>query len=416
MDICLLGAALLVPILGALAWRLHSVQKQAAIAQAQNDALLTQLREQVALAQKAHEEKTRFLASASHDLRQPMHALGLFAASLEKNLRDTPHHPMVTSMSRAVDALEQSFSSMLDLSKLDAGVVPCNPQTFPIRDVFRRLHLHLAGVAEEKGLQLRFKPGRKLVTSDPELLERALSNLIQNAIRYSRAGGVTVVARQRAAHTSIEVWDTGVGMAASELPRIFEEFYQVGNTGRDRSQGLGMGLAIVTRLVELLGHKLEVQSRVGRGTVFRLLLKTTALEEMSEVVVAADTIPSPLETDRTVLVIDDEAPVRESMASLLGSWGMEVITASDIQSARQAVLRHNGLIDILVCDLRLSHGEDGLDAIAQVRQTYGAPLPAILVTGDTSPEQVKRAHDSGCPVLFKPVRTRELYAALRAAP
>ena len=399
-----------------LASRVRQLVGRAWRVKQENDQLVAQLRMQVALVEAADQEKSRFLGAASHDLRQPMHALGLFAAALEKELRATPHHPKVISMARAVDALEDSFSAMLDVSKLDAGIVQPNIQTFPIRDIFRRLHMHCAGQAEERGLSLRFKPGGKLITSDAQLLERILGNLVHNAIRYTREGGVIAVVRARRGRTSIEVWDTGVGIAAEELPKVFSEFYQVANQGRDRSKGLGMGLSIVKRIVVLLGYELEVKSTPGKGTVFRLLLPPTELAEMQSMVLGADTIPSAPDEDRTVLVIDDEHAVREGMRELLEGWGCRVLLAGTIAEARSAVMRHAGVIDIVVSDLRLSEKEDGLQAIADVRQQYGAPLPAILVTGDTSPEQVKRAHEGGHPVLFKPVRARDLFAALRGIP
>lgn len=382
----------------------------------ENAMLIQKLRQQVVLVESADHEKSRFLGAASHDLRQPMHALGLFAAALEKELRGTSHYPSVVSMAHAVDALEQSFSAMLDISRLDAGVVQTNPQTFPIRDVFRRLHMHCAGQAEEKGLSLRFKPGGKLVTSDPQLLERILSNLIHNAIRYTREGGVIVVARTRRDGVSLEVWDTGEGIADEQLPKIFNEFYQIDNPGRDRTRGLGMGLSIVRRLVVLLGHTLEVKSTVGRGTVFRIQMAATELSELHTVVLGADTVPTAPVEDRTVLVIDDEEPVRVGMKNLLEGWGYTVLLAASSRHARQEVRRHAGIIDVVVSDLRLGGDEDGIQVIAEVRQEYGAPLPALLITGDTSPDEVRRAHASGHPVLFKPVRSRDLFAALRGAP
>ncbi|MBX3622844.1 MAG: response regulator [Rhizobacter sp.] len=381
-----------------------------------NDALVRALRQQVVLVERANREKSRFLASASHDLRQPMHALGLFTATLEKRLVGTTLQPLVKNMIRSIDALEQSFTSMLDISKLDAGVIEPKLEPFPIRDLFRVLHMHCAGQAEELGLGLRFKAGGKVVMSDPHLLERVLSNLIHNAIRYTQEGGIVVVARSRADAISIEVWDTGIGIPPDELPKVFDEFYQVDNPGRDRSRGLGMGLAIVKRLVLLMGHQLEVHSQPGRGTVFRILIKATPFDEMDNIAVAADTVPSPIDSSRTLLLIDDEESIRVGMRDLLQTWGYQVLTAATIQEACTEVRRHAGVIDIVVSDLRLADGEDGIDAIERVRAVYGAPLPALLITGDTSPDEVKRVHGSGHQVLFKPVRTRELYAVLRSVP
>jgi signal transduction histidine kinase/CheY-like chemotaxis protein len=403
-----------VVVLG-LAERIRTLVARARRVRLENDQLVAQLRQQVVLVEAANQEKTRFLGAASHDLRQPMHALGLFAAALEKDLRGGAYHHRVLSMARAVDALENSFGAMLDVSKLDAGIVQPEIQSFSVRDLFRRLHMQCAGQAEEKGLSLRLKAGGKLVTSDPQLLERVLSNLIHNAIRYTRDGGVAVVARTRGDRTSLEVWDSGVGIEAEELPKIFNEFYQVGNQGRDRAMGLGMGLSIVKRLILLLGYELEVVSVAGRGTVFKVVMPSTQLAELPTVVLGAETLPSPPEDGRVVLVIDDEASVREGMKELLSGWGYTVLLAGSIDEATFAV-RSNGLIDVVVSDLRLSESEDGLQAIEEVRLAYGAPLPAILVTGDTSPAEVKRAHDGGHPVLFKPVRARDLFAALRHTP
>ena len=381
-----------------------------------NDALVRALRQQVVLVEEADREKSRFLASASHDLRQPMHALGLFAATLEKHLDGTSLQPTVSNMMRSIDALEQSFSAMLDISKLDAGVIEPNLQSFPIRDLFRVLHMHCTGQAEELGLSLRFKPGGKIVTSDPQLLQRVLGNLIHNAIRYTQEGGIVVVVRQRQGQISIEVWDTGIGIAAEELPRVFDEFYQVSNPGRDRSRGLGMGLAIVKRLVLLMGHSLEVASTPGKCTVFRILLKPTELADMDNVVLGADTVPSPLDADQTILLIDDEESIRTGMSELLQTWGYRVLQGGTIAEACTEVRRHAGVIQLVISDLRLANQEDGITAIERVREAYGAPLPALLITGDTSPEQVKRAHESGHQVLFKPVRTRDLHSVLRRIP
>jgi signal transduction histidine kinase/CheY-like chemotaxis protein len=394
----------------------HRLLNDAAQTKLNNDALVRELRQQVFLVERANRDKSRFLAAASHDLRQPMHALGLFAASLEKSLVDSPLQPTVVNMMRAVDALEQSCSAMLDLSKLDAGVVEPNMQSFPIRDVFRRLHMHCAGQAEELGLGLRFKPGGRIVTSDPQLLERVLANLVHNSIRYTKEGGIVVLARNRADRISLEVWDTGIGIPEDELPKVFDEFYQVSNSGRDRTRGLGMGLAIVKRLVMLMGHELEVKSRPGKGTVFRILLAPTELADMDNMVLGAETVPVLIDVNRTALVIDDEESIRIGMRDLLQSWGYEVLLAASIAQACTEVRRHASVIDIVLSDLRLANKEDGIDAIERVRAVYGAPLPALLITGDTSADEVKRAHDSGHQVLFKPVRPRELYSLLRNVP
>ncbi len=397
----------------AFAFGQNALLVKALKAQFDNAELVAQLRHQMTLAAQADKEKSRFVASASHDLRQPMHALGLFASALEKRLAGTSEAPLVSNLNRCIESLDRSFNAMLDISKLDAGVVEPQLQSFPIRDVFRRLHMHFAGQAEGAGLHLRFKPGGKHVTSDPQLLERILSNLIQNAIKYTRDGGIVVVARDSGPNVNIEVWDTGIGIPEAELPRVFDEFYQLHNPERDRNRGLGMGLAIVKRLALLLNHPLTVASTVGKGTMVRLSVPQTDLNALHGMNLEAETVPSPIGNARTLLFIDDEEAIRDSMALLLREWDYEVLVASNINEACLLAANHPEPIHAVLSDLRLRNGEDGLQAINAIRHVLGYQIPAVLVTGDTSPEQVKRVHDSGHRVLFKPVLPKELFSMLR---
>jgi signal transduction histidine kinase/CheY-like chemotaxis protein len=378
-----------------------------------NVALVQRLHQQMELAAEASRDKSRFLAAASHDLRQPLHALSFFGAALENRMADSSDHPLIYNMMRSIEALDKSFGAILDISRLDARAVEPNITTFPLRDLFRRLQMNFAGLAEEAGLQLRFKPGGKVVRSDAQLLERVLGNLIQNGIRYCRQGGLTVVARSWRGGVNIEVWDTGIGIADSELPRIFGEFYQVANPERDRSKGLGMGLAIVKRLTLLLNHTLTVHSRPGRGSLFRLWIEGSELDHLEEFTVGAETVPGCIDDSRTLLFIDDEEDIRLSVQHLLTQWGYEVLAASTIEEAQALAMQRQGLIDIVMSDLRLRGTDDGLRAIERVRQVCGYDVPALLVTGDTSPEQVKRVHESGLIVLFKPVQPKELFAVLQ---
>ncbi|RZJ05189.1 MAG: HAMP domain-containing histidine kinase, partial [Rubrivivax sp.] len=236
-------------------------------------------------------DKSRFLAIASHDLRQPVHAMGLFAATLHKRLSGTADGALTGNLLRSIEGLERSFNALLDLSRLDGGVIPTHFQAFMVGDLFRRLQMQYGGQAELAGLSLRFSPGGKAVISDAQLLERILANLIQNAVRYTSQGGVVVVARTTLSHLNLEVWDTGCGISEEDLPHIFDEFFQVGRSERDRSQGLGMGLAIVKRLTLLLGHRLEVASVPGRGSVFRVGVPRGSLVGLGEESGALDTLP-----------------------------------------------------------------------------------------------------------------------------
>jgi signal transduction histidine kinase/CheY-like chemotaxis protein len=383
-------------------------------AQFENAALVERLHRQMELTAQASREKSQFLASASHDLRQPLHALSFFGATLERRMAGSIDQPLIYNMMRSIEALDKSFGAILDISKLDAGAVEPHVQSFPIRDLFRRLQMSFAGQAEEAGLQLRFRPAGKIVTSDPQLLERILGNLVQNGLRYCRpGGGVLVAARARRGGVCIEVWDGGIGIEATELPKIFDEFYQVANPQRDRGKGLGMGLAIVKRLSALLGHELSVHSRPGSGSVFRIWVARVHAEQMDEFAIAAETLPGALDDVRTVLLLDDEEAIRTSVGELLAEWGYEVVAVSTIADGVAAVRRRQGVIDVVVSDLRLRAGEDGLRAIEQIRQACGFDVPALLVTGDTAPDQVLRVHESGHIVLYKPVQPKELLTVLK---
>jgi CheY-like chemotaxis protein len=365
-------------------------------------------------ARRTDHEKSRFLAIASHDLRQPVHALGLFAATLQRRLQQTPDEALARNLMRAVDGLERSFNSMLDISKLDAGALATRVETFALRDMFRRLHMQYGGQAEFAGLGLRFSPGGKSVTSDPQLLERIIGNLIQNAIKYTSHGGIVVVARSTPRCVNVEVWDTGCGMAPGELPRIFDEFYQVGHGERDRSHGLGMGLAIVKRLAVLLGHRLEVASTLGRGTMFRIGVPIGGLPGIQEDLSPADTQPMTIEVPQMILVVDDEEPIREGLRLLLQEWGYQVMTAADAAQAELAVSALEGHVDLVLSDLHLGDGPDGVEVVAAVRRLCGREVPAILVTGETAAAQIQPLAAGADPLLFKPVQPRRLYDALRA--
>jgi len=265
------------------------------------------------------------------------------------------------------------------------------------------------------GLGLRFSPGGKSVNSDPQLLERIVGNLIQNAIKYTARGGIVVVARNTATHINVEVWDTGSGIPAGELPRIFDEFYQVGRGERDRSHGLGMGLAIVKRLAALLGHRLEVASAVGRGTMFRIGVPIGGLPGIQEDMAPADTQPITLQSPQMVLVVDDEEPIREGLRLLLQEWGYQAMTAANGDQAERAVSALEGRVDLVLSDLHLGDGPDGREVIAQVRRLCGREVPAILITGNTALDDIQRFAADGDPVLFKPVQPRGLFEAVRAA-
>jgi CheY-like chemotaxis protein len=377
-----------------------------------NEDLVQQLRSQIDVVARANEEKTRFVASAAHDLRQPLHALGMFCATLEQRLQNTPDRPLVRNMMDAIESLEESFGAMLDISRLDAGIVQTAPQTFPIRDVFRRLYQQFGGDAEARDLAFRFRATRRIVQSDPLLLERILANLVQNALRYTRRGGVLVAARRHAAGVALEVWDTGFGIPADKLEMIFREFYQIENPERDRGRGLGMGLAIVQRLCHLLRHPLEVRSREGRGTVFRLVVPEGDVNALA-IAKEAETLPPRKTGTITVLLIEDERAIREATRELLRPMQVNVIVAATIAEAVEFAEKSTEQIDMILSDWRLRGHENGLEAVRAVRVVSGEGTPAVLITGETSPELLKQAHEAGLVVLHKPLQPRQLIRLIK---
>ena len=373
-----------------------------------NEDLVQQLRAQVEVAARANQEKTRFLASAAHDLRQPLHALGMFCAALDQRLQSVPEKPLVRNMMDAIEALESSFGAMLDISRLDAGVVQKTPQNFPIRDLFRRLYQQFGGDAEARDLSLRFRAARRTVLSDPQLLERVLANLVQNALRYARQGGVLVAARRHPHGVALEVWDTGVGIPVEKIEMIFHEFYQLDNPERDRTRGLGMGLAIVQRLCNLLEHPLQVRSTPGRGSVFRVIVPAGDMGAIEAPPLEADTLPPRTVARVTVLLIDDERAIREATRELLRPMLVDVIVAATIAEAVELARQSSAPIDLILSDWRLRGQENGMDAVRAVRAVCGESTPAVLITGDTSPDLLTLAHENGLIILHKPLQPREL--------
>ena len=373
-----------------------------------NEDLVQQLRSQIEVVDHAHQEKTRFLASAAHDLRQPLHALGMFCAALQQRLPNTPEQPLVRNMMSAIEALETSFTAMLDISKFDAGLVQKAPRTFPIRDIFRRLYQQFGGDAEARNLALRFRATRRIVCSDPLLLERVLGNLVQNALRYTRKGGVLVAARRHCRGVALEIWDTGVGIPPDQKDMIFREFYQIDNPERDRGRGLGMGLAIVQRLCTLLEHRLELHSKLGHGSVFRVVVPAGEADAIDATPTEADTLPPRKEGRVTVMLIDDERAIREATRELLRPLHVDVLIAATIPEAVELAKAAPERIDLIMSDWRLRGEENGVAAIQALRRVAGDATPAVLITGDTSPELLQLAHESGLVILHKPLQPRHI--------
>ena len=372
------------------------------------------LREKKEEAEMATLAKSRFLAAASHDLRQPTHALGMFVARLAQLPHDAETRHLIDNLEVSVRATQDLLDALLDISRLDAHAVQVQMRPFALADLFAQLQEALTLTAESKGLRLRFRPTGVWLMSDPTLVYRIVLNLASNALRYTREGSVLVACRASGdgIHARIEVWDSGIGIAPEHHLEIFKEFYQVGNSERDRGKGLGLGLHIVERTVHLLGHRLQMRSRLGQGTRFSLEVPLAPAG-------VATLTASPLEimafddlAGRVVLVIEDDALAREGLVSLLRSWGAVVGAAEGLTTALQ--LLQQGLVpDVIVSDYRLRAGENGIEVIHQLRAAAGHAVSACLMSGDTDPGLMEAARAAGFTLLHKPVRPAKLRSLIR---
>ncbi|MFG6448738.1 ATP-binding protein [Roseateles sp. BYS180W] len=369
-----------------------------------------ELRQSLDRTQAAVSAKTRFLAAASHDLRQPMHTLTLFGAALSRRNLDDASRAIVAQMNQALQSLSTQLDTLLDISKLDADVVPVHPQRFALLPWLQRIANEQRPSALRKGLQLQLQcPAQACVDTDPALLERVVRNLLDNAIKYTYQGQVQLLVQaQDDEEWQIHIIDTGPGIAQSEHSRVFDEFYQIDNPERDREKGLGLGLSIVSRLVDLLDLNLRLRSSPGQGCCFTLHIPQCALPQQSHSNEGGHSQLTPL----TVLVVDNEAPVREAMGTLLQAMGCTVLLADSTREAMLRVLSRTP--DLALVDLRLRGSDDGLSTVRSLRTAFPG-LPAVIVTGDTAPEVLRRVHDAGLEMLHKPVSEERLTAVIKTA-
>ncbi len=354
---------------------------------------------------EANRAKSRFVAAASHDLRQPLHALNLLVGQLGSETSAAERDRLTRRVESSVGTINALFDGLLDISKLDAGVVVVNIADFPIQAVLDRVEAAFTDDARSKGLRLRVRPHPGWVRSDPVLLERIVFNLVGNALRYTRRGGVLLGCRRRRGSLHVEVWDTGVGIPSDKHEAIFGEFYQLAPAGTLRGEGLGLGLAIVARLCRLLDHRIDLASTPGGGSRFRVgLLEAVAHATPAAAPIAFDP-DGPLGGAR-VLVIDNDAEVLESTAGLLRTWRCTVTTAA---SVAQVIGSPNAAApDLVITDVHLDDGEDGVEGAMRLRRHFGRDLPVIAVSGDVSQATRDRVAASGLPLLEKPVAALRL--------
>lgn len=366
-----------------------------------------ELDKQRLIAEQANSAKSKFLATASHDLRQPLHALGLFIGSLRFSHNDQEKVAIQDKLETTHGSLTELFDGLLDISKIDADAIDTEIQPVAVKLMLQKLQQEFQVSAAKKGLQIRLFGKEQCVMSDPLWLERIVRNLLSNALRYTQQGGVLLALRLRKGKVIIQVWDTGIGIPDNQLCYIFEEFTQLKNRQLAGRLGLGLGLSIVQKLSVILGHPITVQSAVGRGSVFTV--ETPKAEYTVTRLVSSQTVfdTNPL-NGKLIIVADDDLQILNAMRLMLEKWGCEVMCAESLSKVKHMLENAKKWPDMLITDYRFSDAFTGLDIIQYVRQNVAKSIPALIVTGETSQEKVKRFKEAGIRVLHKPVQQAKI--------
>jgi PAS domain S-box-containing protein len=368
------------------------------------------------IADRANQAKSRFLATASHDLRQPLQTLALLNGSLRRLIDDNPvAAAAVEQQELAIGAMSRLLSTLLDISKLESGAITPEPADFAVASLFEEMQREFGGLAAHKGLALRFEITADGAHSDPSLVEQILRNLVSNAIKYTRAGEVCVRCRRDdGAALRIEVCDTGIGIPADQLRYIYDEFYQVGVPANSSREGYGLGLSIVQRLVKLLGLHLAVKSEPGKGSTFSLVLAGAgAAPAVSQTKTAKEVRRESPATRVHVLLVEDDPAVLDATRMLLAVEGYKVSTAASLAEA-QAKARQHADIALIVTDYHLTDRQTGLQVIASIREILRAKTHAVLVTGDTSSAVRQLLPDENLRLASKPINAEELLTLLKS--
>lgn len=361
-------------------------------------------------AELANRAKSQFLATASHDLRQPLQAIALFSEALRERIYYPEVRSIVDNINASVEALQTLFNELLDISRLEAGVVEAAPIHFRVNQLLDKLRTDYTPSARAKDQRLRVVPSELVLFTDPMLLERVVRNFVANAVRYTDDGGAVVVGcrRQRDGKIRIEARDNGVGIAQHEQKKIFEEFYQVENPERDRRKGFGLGLAIAKGIENIINCKIGLRSAPGQGSTFSIAvprgaaaasLKTIGVNIRKQVKALRGAL---------IVVLDDDHSVREAMQMLLRDWGCQVIAEATVEEAAVRIREAGRFPTLMIADYRLRAGLNGIDAIDRIRALTKQSMPAVLITGDTGADRLREVRESGITVLHKPVVVTQL--------
>jgi PAS domain S-box-containing protein len=370
---------------------------------------LRQAKEQ---AEQANLAKSRFLAAASHDLRQPLHAIGLFVEALSRRETASDSRQIIDDIMRSLGSVNQMFGQLLDISRLDAGALEPEISDFPVERMLGLVGGEIAPEASKKDIGFRWLPSRLVVRSDPSLLARIVRNLVTNAIRHTSRGRVLLGCRRRGDRARIEVWDTGEGISPEHLSNIFLEFHQIGPAQRGPNRGLGLGLSIVDRLGRLLDHQIQVVSTPGKGSMFAVEVPLGTARDGVTTERRTDQLATGDCSGAFVAVVEDDPEVLKSMHALLEDWGCRVVAGRSIKGVLAALSRAGGCPDLIIADFRLAGDETGVKAIQRIQDRFARKIPAIIVTGDTAPERLREVQATGHKLLHKPLRPAKLRSTI----
>ena len=371
-----------------------------------------ELRIAKAQAEEANISKTRFLAAASHDLLQPLNAARLFVTALSERKLSEKEGEFVEQIDGALKSVEGLLGALLDISRLDAGGVPVKQADFRIADLLNALRHEYGPMASEAGLDLRILPSQAVIRSDPSLLGRVLRNLLSNAIRYTPAGRVLLGCRRRNGCLRFEVWDTGVGIPATHLQEVFEEFRQLNAPSHLRENGFGLGLAIVQRIARMLDHSIDLKSELGRGSVFAIEVPISSQAPIVEPRDAGYLAFDDAVAGSLVAVVENEETVLRGMRELLEGWGCEVVTAVCGRAVREQIFKTGRVPDLVVADFHIGSEANGVEVVEEIREAHKCETPAIIITADRSAEVLKLVKARGFHLLQKPVKPAKLRALM----
>lgn len=379
----------------------------------QNLKLIKQLKIEKTTAEQADQTKTRFLATASHDLRQPLYALSLYSNLLKQKLDTDPQYELMSHLQQAELALNKLLDALLDISKFDAGQISVRKQSIDCFSFMQQLSIEFSPQFEHKNLNFRVRLKSANLHTDPILLARMLRNLLKNALRYTSKGGVLFCARQRTNHIEFQIWDTGSGIAKSQQKNIFEDFVQLHNAERQQQEGLGLGLSIVQRIAKLLAHPLQLKSHPNKGSIFSIQVPLSQQKPTPNTPAPQQHNNHSYQFKLHILLIEDQRDVLLATKLLLENWGCTVTTATHFEQIKIQLHQHPVQPDVIISDYRLPSSTTGVEVIEYIRKFYQQTIPALIITGDTATTQLNILTASHIPVLHKPVQLVRLRTFLQ---